>query len=106
MTVDGVVAINGTGFKPGYVIPGRGYLVIGQDQDKMADPNSFEKIQSFHGTLSGLHVWSNVLSGAEIVRMSKGCNMGIGNVLMWSDFLISRHGDVVVKCPSDVRCSA
>ena len=75
MTVDGVVAINGTGFKPGYVIPGRGYLVIGQDQDKMADPNSFQQIQSFHGTLSGLHVWSNVLSGAEIVRMSKGCNI-------------------------------
>ena len=46
MTVDGVVDINGTGFKPGYVIPGRGYLVIGQDQDKMADPNSFEKMQN------------------------------------------------------------
>ena len=102
MTVDGVMDINGTGFKPGYVIPGRGYLVIGQDQDKMADPNSFELMQSFNGTLSGLHVWSYVLSQAEIVRMSKGCNMGIGNVLMWSDFLISRHGDVVVKCPS--RC--
>ena len=102
MTVDGVVANNGTGLKPGYVIPGRGYLVIGQDQDKMADPNSFEQIQSFRGTLSGLHVWSYVLSRAEIVRMSQGCNMGIGNVLKWSDFLISRHGDVVVKCPS--RC--
>ena len=104
MTVDGAVINDGSGFQVNHTIPGGGYLVIGQDQDTTpGDPNGFASHQSFMGRISGMNVWSTVLPYYEILRMSKTCNMGSGDVLKWSDFMISRHGDVVVKCPSTCR---
>ena len=85
----------------GHTIPGGEYLSIGQEQDiTPGHPSGFSLSQSFMGSTSGMNVWSKVLPQDEILRMSKACNMGSGYVLKWSDFLISRHGDVIVKCPS------
>ena len=98
--MDGHVINNGSRFRVGHVIPGGGYLVIGQDQDKFRDPSGFVLSQSFVGSISGLNIWSHVLPRNEILRMCKACNTGTGDILRWSDFFNSRHGDVVVRCPS------
>ncbi|CAH3141132.1 unnamed protein product, partial [Porites evermanni] len=100
LIVDGHVINNGSRFRVGHVIPGGGYLVIGQDQDKFRDPSGFVLSQSFVGSISGLNMWSHVLPRNEILRMGKACNTGTGDILRWSDFFNSRHGDVVVRCPS------
>ena len=101
MTVDGTVINSGSGKEVGHTIPGEGYLTIGQEQDiTPGDPSGFSLPQSFMGSISGMNVWSKVLPHDEILRMSKACNIGSGDVLKWSDFFISRHGDVIVKCPS------
>ena len=98
MTVDGSVINHGSGLKVGHVIPGGGHLTIGQEQDGLQ--SGFTREQSFMGSISGMNVWSKVLSDQEIVRMSKACNFGSGDVLQWSHFQVSRHGDVKVICPS------
>ena len=104
VTLDGIIINNGSGKEVGHTIPGRGYLVIGQEQDNPAgDPSGFSLSQSFVGIISGMNVWSEVLTHDEILRMSKTCNMGSGDVLKWSDFQIWRHGDVQVKCPSTCK---
>lgn len=102
MTLNGTVINNGSGLKENHIVPGGGYLTIGQEQDDTpGDPEGFALTQSFMGNISGMNVWSKVLTCDEILRMSKACNMGNGDVLKWSDFLKSRHGDVVVNCPSN-----
>lgn len=100
VTVDGTIINNGTRNQVGHTIPGGGYLAIGQEQDTTpGDPSGFSFPQSLMGSISGMNVWSKVLPQHEIMRMSKHCNMGSGDVLKWSDFLVSRHGHVIVKCP-------
>ena len=104
MTVDGRIINSESGFQAQYVIPGGGYLAIGQEQDiAPGNPSGFVLSQSFMGRISGLNVWSKVLPHDEILRMSKACNMGSGDVLKWSDFLLSRHGEVVIICPSTCK---
>ena len=104
MTLDGTLINSGNGVSKGHTIPGGGYLTIGQEQDRTpGDPSGFVLSQSFMGSISGLNVWNKVLPRDEIMRMSKACNMGSGDVLKWSDFLISRHGNVIVKCPSTCK---
>lgn len=101
VTVDGSVINHGTGMRVGHIIPGGGHLTIGQEQDSLQ--GGFAEIQSFIGSISGMNVWSKVLSDQEIVHMSKTCNLGSGDVLKWSDFQVSRHGDVKVVCPSTCK---
>lgn len=103
LNVNGKVINNGSSFQVRNVIHGGGVLVIGQDQDGLFEGpsggGSFELKQSFMGSISGMNLWSRVLSDDEILRMSKICNFADGDVLKWSDFLVATH-NVEVKCPS------
>ncbi|XP_068705193.1 serum amyloid P-component-like [Montipora foliosa] len=102
LTVNGKVINSESGFKKGHVIRGGGLLIIGQDQDSYPGPSLFNQYQSFIGNISGMNLWSRVLGDDEILRMSKICNLGNGDVLKWSDFLVSTH-NVEVKCPSNCK---
>ena len=102
LTVDGTDINHGSGFKVGHVIPGGGIVIVGQDQDSYG--GRFELRQSFTGKISGINLWSRVLSHDEILRMSKIYCTENGDVLKWPDFVVSRY-NVEMQCPSQLICN-
>ena len=80
------------------MIRGGGVLMLGQEQDSVG--GHLQRKQSFVGMMSQVNLWSRVLSGREIVKMSHSCRMGEGNVLKWSNFKYGIHGRVKVIEPS------
>ncbi|XP_078367115.1 neuronal pentraxin-2-like isoform X2 [Oculina patagonica] len=90
---DGMVAASGKGLA-GHVIRGGGALVLGQDQDSVG--GSFEASQSFIGEMTGVNIWNHVIKDQEILRMSKSCLTGVGNVFQWSDFKAHLKGSVQI----------
>lgn len=90
---DGVLKKNGQNFKTGYVIPGGGVLVLGEEQD---EPGSgFDSSQSFRGQMTGVHLWDFVLHHHDILNLFSTCQTGRGNVLAWSHFIDAQRGDGV-----------
>ena len=76
----------------------KGILVIGQEQDSFG--GRFDSSQSYIGELTDLNMWNRVLSTDEILKLSKSCHGGMGNVKKWSDFKVGLRGDVRVISPS------
>lgn len=95
---DGVSEASGSGLKTGQVIKTDGILTIGQDQDSSG--GDFDASQGFIGELTDLNMWNRVLNATEILKLSKACHGGEGNVKKWSDFKVGIRGDVRVISPS------
>jgi hypothetical protein len=84
--VNGTVAFDFT--VSGKNLPGGGYWVIGQDQDKVG--GKFESRDAFVGVLTEVHVGNRVLSTAEIQDLASSCAHDlIGNYVAYSDFAIN-----------------
>lgn len=87
---------NGTGFKKNYVIlPGE--VVLGQEPESA---KSFVPSRSFVGHLANFNLWGRSLTAIEVLRMSKDCLNGKGDVLKWSQFGSGIEGKVKVIKPS------
>ena len=71
-----------------------GALVLGQEQDSQG--GSFETSQSFIGEMTGVNIWDHVITDQEIMRMSKSCLTGVGNVFQWRDFKAHLKGSVQI----------
>jgi len=99
LTVDGKLINHGSGFQVGRVIRGGGIVIVGQDQDSYG--GAFDSSQSFTGKISGINLWSRVVSHNEILRMSKIYYTENGDVLKWPDFVVSRY-NVEMQCPSQL----
>ena len=99
LTVDGKLINHGGGFQVGHVIRRGGIVIVGQDQDFYG--GAFQLYQSFLGKISGINLWSRVVSHNEILRMSKIDNTENGDVLKWPDFVVSRY-NVTMQCPSQL----
>ncbi|XP_067046244.1 C-reactive protein-like isoform X2 [Acropora muricata] len=99
LTVDGKFTNHGSGFQVGHVIRRGGIVIVGQDQDSYG--SAFELSQSFTGKISGINLWSRVLSHNEILRMSMIDYTENGDVLKWPDFVVSRY-KVEMQCPSQL----
>ncbi|KAL9979839.1 hypothetical protein ACROYT_G017558 [Oculina patagonica] len=82
----------------GHVIRGGGALVLGQEQDSVG--GIFDANQSFIGKMTGVNIWDHVVNGQEIMRMSKSCLTGVGNVFQWRDFKAHLKGSVKIIKPS------
>ena len=82
----------------GHEIRGGGTLVLGQEQD--SPEGSFQKHESFSGEMTGVNIWDRVISRQEILRLSKACRTGTGNVFQWSDFKAHVRGSVEIVEPS------
>ena len=78
----------------GHVIRGGGLLVLGQEQDSHG--GSFDANQSFMGEMTGVNIWDHVMKDQEIMRMSKSCLTGVGNVFQWRDFKTHVKGSVKI----------
>ncbi|XP_019623047.1 PREDICTED: uncharacterized protein LOC109469107 [Branchiostoma belcheri] len=77
--VDGQVKENGTRMVVGHRVPTNGIMVLGQDQDSLG--GGFQKFQAYTGDLSGVNMWSKVLSPAEVNDVMAGCQQG--DVIGW-----------------------
>ena len=82
----------------GHVIRGNGVLVLGQEQDSVG--GSFDANQNFIGEMTGVNIWDHVIRDQEIMRMSKSCLTGEGNVFKWRDFKTRAGGSVKIIKPS------
>ena len=101
VVVDGAIINSGTSFQTGHVIQTGGVLLVGQEQDYAPeDPNGFSWSQGLMGSIIDMNLWNHIIYQDEVARMSQTCDSQIGNVLKWSDFQISLHGDVIVESPS------
>ena len=80
------------------MIGGGGFLVLGQEQDSVG--GSFDATQSFIGGMTGVNIWDHVMKDQEIMRMSKSCRTGVGNVFQWRDFKAHVGGAVKIIKPS------
>ena len=99
---DGNMENTGTGFKTGYVIQAEGSLVLGQEQDSPG--GTFDRSQSFQGSLANLNVWSYVLPESTIKELSGCCHAGEGNVYTWSHFIYGIRGNPRLVIPSTCKC--
>ena len=95
---DGVLQASGSGLKTGYVIKTNGILIIGQEQDSFG--GGFDPNQNYIGELTDLNMWNRVLAANDILKLSRSCHGGRGNVKKWSDFKVGIRGDVRVISPS------
>ena len=73
-------------------------LVLGQEQDSVG--GSFEASQSFIGKMTRVNIWDHVIKDQEIMRMSKSCLTGEGNVYQWHEFKAHVKGSVQITYPS------
>ncbi|CAH1240004.1 SVEP1 [Branchiostoma lanceolatum] len=88
--VDGKRTAGGSEGGEGRLIPGRGTIVLGQDQDVIL--GGFDSRESFKGELSRLNVWDHVLTEAQISVMAEHCTDDSGNVRAWPDFRAAAEG--------------
>ena len=82
----------------GHKIRGGGTLVLGQEQDSLG--GSFDKGESFCGQMTGVNIWDRVIPYREILRLSRACRTGTGNVFQWGDFKAHVNGSVEIVNPS------
>ena len=93
---DNTVTDSYTGVHAGQMVSGGGLWVLGQDQDSWG--GGFDIVDSFHGEMAELNVWSRVLSRQEIAEFSTDCERCMnGDVISWSEFKTGLRGDVFVK---------
>ena len=72
-----------------------GVWVIGQDRETIS--SAFDVSKSFHGSITQLDIWEEVLSAVEINAMSTSRKMSAlkkGNIKSWNDF--TAMGNVTV----------
>ena len=69
-----------------------GVIVLGQDQDY--DGGGFQIHQSFDGEMANINIWSRALTRKEILKMSRSCAVGRGDVMQWADAKGRSRGDV------------
>ena len=75
----------------GKKILSEGVIVLGQDQDF---DGGFEHAQSFVGEIANINIWSRALTKKEILKISRSCTEGRGDVMKWADVTGRSHGDV------------
>ncbi|PIK33677.1 putative sushi, von Willebrand factor [Apostichopus japonicus] len=89
---DGLREANGTGVSPGKPIPGRGVLVLGQEQDEPG--GEFHPVESFIGEMALLYLWDRAMTDEQIYKIARSCDSPDSAVIRWPAFLSGRNGNV------------
>lgn len=104
---DGKKVVTTTGVAEGHVLPDGGSFLLGQERSGCCLPNQgneyrvpgfeagFEPKLAFTGKMTGVNMWSRVLSGVEIsqlaLREGRGCGQR-GNIVAWGVTEMVPHG--------------
>ncbi|KAM0734376.1 Sushi, von Willebrand factor type A, EGF and pentraxin domain-containing protein 1 [Formica fusca] len=92
--VDGILKDSGTRLAQGVVVQANGFLVIGQEQDRLG--GGFSESEAFLGKLGLLDIWNVVLDEKNITALWDSCEKYHGNVVAWAQMQQYIHGDVVI----------
>ncbi|XP_076439986.1 sushi, von Willebrand factor type A, EGF and pentraxin domain-containing protein 1-like isoform X2 [Babylonia areolata] len=90
--VDGLLNDSGFDLSTAKPVPGRGTLVIGQEQDSVG--GGFSANEAFVGSLTQFNVWDEELSLNTIESMRVSCQDLHGNVIAWPDVQDSLKGSL------------
>lgn len=90
---DGLVVSRGDGLNSSSSIGPDGLFIIGQEPDESGD--SFQKNESFSGSITELHIWDHVLHSREIAMMETTCSpFSSGLVLKWSEAVFTAESSL------------
>uniref|UniRef100_A0A3P8S9I4 Si:dkey-283b15.2 n=1 Tax=Amphiprion percula TaxID=161767 RepID=A0A3P8S9I4_AMPPE len=89
---DGVQRGSGTNLAPWHPIRPGGVFILGQEQDTLG--GRFDATQSFVGEMSDLHMWSHVLSAADIYDLASCGSHLRGDIIAWAESEVELHGGV------------
>ncbi|XP_014672992.1 PREDICTED: C-reactive protein-like [Priapulus caudatus] len=84
----------------GYHMPGGGWLVIGQEQDRGG--YNFDLEWSWMGDVAGLNIFDRVLTPEEVKFMAKYCYHSGGNLFSWSETMVAFRREENVSCQFEV----
>lgn len=87
-------------FQKGQVIAGRGFMILGQEQDTLG--GGFNTEENFVGDVSQMNVFDYVLSADDVYNLAYSCDYVKGNVAAWSDFRERLFGEYHVTDKSYV----
>ncbi|KAL8570681.1 hypothetical protein ACOMHN_039116 [Nucella lapillus] len=90
--VDGLLNDSGFDLSTARPVPGRGTLVIGQEQDSVG--GGFSANEAFVGSLTLFNIWDEELSLRTIESMRVSCREFHGNVVAWPDVQGSLKGSL------------
>uniref|UniRef100_A0A3B4Z8E7 Neuronal pentraxin-1-like n=1 Tax=Stegastes partitus TaxID=144197 RepID=A0A3B4Z8E7_9TELE len=89
---DGVLRGSGMNLSPWHPIRPGGVFILGQEQDTLG--GRFDATQSFIGEMSDLHMWSHVLSAADIYGLASCGSHLRGDVIAWAESEVELYGGV------------
>ncbi|XP_066147032.1 sushi, von Willebrand factor type A, EGF and pentraxin domain-containing protein 1-like [Euwallacea fornicatus] len=91
--VDGEVVKNGSDLAPFSTIGGRGYLIVGQEQDVLG--GRFSQSESFVGNMAYVDVWSKILTHYEIMEHQNDCTDSmLGDLYAWPEMQEHTNGNL------------
>ncbi|KAK7501166.1 hypothetical protein BaRGS_00007651, partial [Batillaria attramentaria] len=90
--VDGLLNDSGFDLSTARPVPGKGVLVIGQEQDSMG--GGFTASESFVGSITQFNIWDEELSLTTIENMRTSCGDFHGNVVAWPDVQAALRGSL------------
>ncbi|XP_012938062.1 sushi, von Willebrand factor type A, EGF and pentraxin domain-containing protein 1 [Aplysia californica] len=90
--VDGLLRDQGYNLSTSKPIPGKGTLIVGQEQDELG--GGFSPSETFVGSLTHLNVWDDALSLADIEKLRFSCDSFYGNVISWPQVQEALKGNV------------
>ncbi|KAJ1084855.1 hypothetical protein NDU88_005001 [Pleurodeles waltl] len=88
--------------RKGYSIQGPLKCILGQEQDSFG--GKFDINQSFVGEIDNVHVWSYVLSPADIHQAFMNNKHLNGNVISWRSLRYDITGDVLMEPVQQSNC--
>ena len=92
--LDGALISSGDNFGASEALKAGGVFYIGQ---KYLSDGTFDDKRSFHGRLSQLNIWSEVLSADTIKSTSETCYNNVGTILDWSSVVDRINGDIFTE---------
>ncbi|TNN81025.1 Neuronal pentraxin-2 [Liparis tanakae] len=95
---DGEQRGSGMNLSPWHPIKPGGVFILGQEQDTLG--GRFDATQSFVGEMSGVHMWSHVLTASDIYSLASCGSHLRGDVVAWSETEVELLGGVA-KYPFD-----
>lgn len=90
--VDGLLNDSGFDLSTARPIPGKGTLVIGQEQDSVG--GNFSASEAFVGSITQFNIWDEEFSLNDIEDMRVSCQELRGNVVGWPDVQGALHGSL------------
>ncbi|XP_051556059.1 pentraxin-related protein PTX3-like isoform X2 [Myxocyprinus asiaticus] len=92
--VNGERVANVAGVAEGHILPGDGFILLGQERSRLGIYKKLDSSVAFTGKMTGVNMWDHVLEAGRIKEYAKedGSCDNRGNVIGWGVSEIIPHG--------------